>query len=215
MGDPVSTVIALNILSTFAADLIKWAAGKKVTPLDLALTATANAFPHVNGVEKTLKEWLQQPSVAEQVRKLVEGEESRADLPIDALTASLIEGTRFYYPDDSALPQQLVATFLTNVRKAYLTDGSGGFLHLANQQEATHAKIDDVIAQVQSAGGLKPSLQTHFDEANAKLEAFDYVKAKALFEVLIKEIERAPIKIPDLERRRHVGLAKSDLNLGN
>jgi tetratricopeptide (TPR) repeat protein len=94
-----------------------------------------------------------------------------------------------------------------------------GLLHVANRQEARfdgiQHQLHQVTASVESAGGLRPALQTHFDQALARLEAADYPTAKTLFESLLAEIERAPIRDRNLERRIQASLGKIAAILGD
>jgi tetratricopeptide (TPR) repeat protein len=218
--DAVVSTIALGVIGNFATDIIKWAAGTQVPPLDAAIQSTANLYSGLEGVEDTLREWLKSGAVSDALRAFIEGEVGRDEFPIQQLASILVEDTGFYLPQHSGVTaEKIIATFLTKVRSTYLTNSSIGLLHLANRQDAgfdgIQQQLNRINASVESAGGLKPALQTHFDQGLARLEAGDYPAAKALFESLLTELAEAPLRDHNLERRIHASLGQIAASLGD
>jgi hypothetical protein len=210
--EPIGTAIAVHLVSAFIHDTIKLAKGKETSPLTEAIESTERYFEGIEGLGETLREWLRNPLVAETLNSYVDGQAGRNELQIPALVSTLINNTQFYLGDDSvATATEAVEVFLGKIRAAYLTGSSISALHIANRQEARfdilEQQIQHLTAEVETAGGLKTSLQTHFDEATAKIEAEDFPAAMTLFESLLVEIERAPVRDRNLERRVHVNLA--------
>jgi tetratricopeptide (TPR) repeat protein len=216
----VVSTIALGIISNLVTDLLNWTAGGQVAPLDAAIQSTASLFPGLEGVEDTLRQWLQSVAVSDALRAFVAGEVGRDEFPVEQLASILVEKAGFYLPEHSeATAEKIISTFLVKVRSAYLTNSPAGLLHVANRQEARFDGIQQqlyqVTASVDSAGGLRPALQTHFDQALARLEAGDYPAAKALFETLLTEFERAPLRDRHLERRIRASLGQIAASLGD
>ena len=211
--EPTGTVIALHLVSDFIHDTIKFASkGEETSPVTEAIESTERYFEGIEGLGESLRQWLRNPSVAEILKTYVEGQASHSELHIPALVSTLVNNTQFYLGDNSAsTASEIVEVFLGKIRAAYLTKSPIATLHIANRQEigfdAIQRQIQHLTGAVETAGGLKTSLQTHFDEATAKVEAEDFPAARALFESLLVEIERAPVQDHNLERRVHVNLA--------
>ena len=213
----IASSIALSILGNLATDLVRSAAGQQIEPLNEAIQSTANSFPDIDGLRETLQRWLQSPSVAEAIGKYVQGDSTRGELPLATLASDLIEDAGFYLAEHShATAEKILTTFLAKVRAAYLVSPIGT-LHIANRQEASFdgltQQVQHLTAMVESAGGLKTALQTHFDQATARMESGDYPGAKTLFESLLSEIEQSPVRDRTLERQCHASLAKTLANL--
>jgi len=210
--EPIGTAIAVHLVSDLIHDTIKLAGGEETSPLTEAIESTERYFEGIEGLGETLRQWLRNPRVAEILKSYVEGQSGRNELQIPELVSTLINNTQFYLADDSAATAaQVVEVFLGKIRAGYLTRSSISALHIANRQQAEFDIIKRLMqhltTQIETAGGLKTSLQTHFDEAAAKMEAQDFLAARALFEALLVEIERAPVRDRNLERRIHVNLA--------
>ncbi len=128
-------------------------------------------------------------------------------------------GYKFYLPEHSrATAEKIILTFVSKLRAAYLADTQSGILHIANRSEAQASQqrtqltaiereVESVRAEVMAAGGLRPSLRTHFETAAATLDRGDYPSAKALFDTLLQEIRLPPLRDAELERQIHVKLA--------
>lgn len=213
------TTIALNVLSNFVTDALKWAKGEEVTPIREAVDSTELSFPELNGIANTLGEWLCHPKVNRVLTAYLEGRLGQNEFPISDLATTLLTATQFYVPEHSQpTAEKVISTFVSKLRAAYLADNSSGILYLANRTEANASreqaqltalehKLEKLDREVATAGGLRPSLQTHFDTAAAALDSGDYPAAKALFESLSEEIRVAPVRDVELERRVFVNLA--------
>lgn len=216
--NPITSTITVSVLKHLVTDIIRFAANERVEPLDQAIQSTANSFPNLEGVEETLRRWLRSPSVAETIGRYARGESARDDLSIPSLASDLVNNTGFYLGEHSqAAAEKILSTFLSKVHATYLTSPAGT-LHIANRQEAGFDMMKQLMQQltttVESAGGLKPALQTHFDRAMAHLDSGEFPAAKVLFESLLAEIERSPVRDPSLERRCHASLGQAFANLG-
>jgi tetratricopeptide (TPR) repeat protein len=210
--ESIGSAIAVHLLGAFIYDTVKLAKGEETSPLTEAIESTVRYFEGIEGLEATFRQWLLDPRVTEILTKYVEGETGRKELQIPTLVSALLSNTQFYLGEDSpAAGEEVIELFLTKVRAAYLARSSTAALHIANRQEvrfdALQEQIQHLTTEVQTGGGLKTTLQTHFDEATAKMEAEDFPAAKASFEILLVEIERAPVRDRNLERRVRVNLA--------
>lgn len=211
--EPTGTVIALHLVSDFIHDTIKLASkGEETSPVTEAIESTERYFARIEGLGETLRQWLRNPRVAEILNSYIQGQAGRNELQIPGLVSALINNTQFYLADETAASAtEVVEVFLGKIRAAYLTKSSISALHIANRQEARFDTLEQqmqhLTAEVATAGGLKTSLQTHFEEATTKMEAEDFPSARALFESLLVEIERAPVRDRNLERRVHANLA--------
>ena len=207
-----ATTIALGIISNFATDLIRWASGEQVVPLNDAIDSTVASFPQLEGLDSTLREWLRSAAVQDALRRVIEGQVAVSEFPVEQLASVLIEDAGFYLPEHSeATATKVISTFVAKVRSAYLTKSSLAVLHVANRQEALYTSLQ---AAIESAGGLKPALQTHFDQAIAQLDAANYPAAKTLFESLLTEIQSSSLRDRSLERRIHASLGQAQACLG-
>ena len=223
----VAATIALNIVSNFATDVLKWAAGESISPISEAIRSTGALFPEIDGVEDTLKQWLVHTRVTDVLNDYIAGQVGANELPLRDLVSILLEKTQFYLPEHSrATAEKIVGIFLTKLRTTYFADLQTGILHLANRGEAyasqQQAQLTAVQQQMQqltdelkTASGLKPSLQKHFEAAAVALDRGDYPTAKALFESLLTEVEIAPQRDLDLQRRVEVNLGKIASGLGD
>ena len=207
-----ATTIALGIISNFATDLIRWASGEQVVPLNDAIDSTVASFPQLEGLDSTLREWLRSAAVQDALRRVIEGQVAVSEFPVEQLASVLIEDAGFYLPEHSeATATKVISTFVAKVRSAYLTKSSLAVLHVANRQEALYTSLQ---AAIESLGGLKPALQTHFDQAIAQLDAANYPAAKTLFESLLTEIQSSSLRDRSLERRIHASLGQAQACLG-
>ncbi len=224
---PVVSTIALNVLSSFITDTLKWAKGTDVPAITKVITSTELLFPELDGVATTLRQWLMDNKVVAVLSSYVEGHTGTSDLPIEELVSVLLTKTQFYLPEHSqATAEKIVSAFVTKLRAAYLADPEIGIPYIANradahasQQQAGFAGVEkhirELTDQVQTSGGLKPSLQAHFDSAAATLGRGEYPSARALFEALLQEVRIAPVRDNELERQVNVNLANIASALGD
>jgi len=225
--DAVVSTIALNVLSNFITDALKWANGADVPAITEVITSTDQLFPELEGVAATLRQWLVDNKVISALSSYVEGHTGTSDLPIQELVSVLLTKTQFYLPEHSqATAEKIISAFVTKLRAAYVADPAIGIPYIANradahasQQRAGFAAVEQDIRkltdEVQTSGGLRPSLQAHFDSATAALERGDYPSAKALFESLLQELRMAPVRDNELERRVNINLANIASALGD
>ena len=110
--NPVVSTIALNVLSNFITDALKWAKGTDIPAITKAITSTELLFPELDGVAKTLRQWLMDSKVAAVLSSYVEGHTGTNDLPIEALVSVLLTKTHFYLPEHSqATAKRIISAF--------------------------------------------------------------------------------------------------------
>lgn len=213
------TTIGVKLITSFLSDRLRSLAGETASPLADAIASTEQSFDSIEGVGQTLRQWLEDPRIAEVLQAFIEGVTGRDELSIPELVESLLNNTQFYLPEHSRpTAEKIVATFLTKLRGAYLADPRVGTLHIANRQEAGFGfmgqKVDLLNTNIQNAGGLRPALQKQFEQAAARLEEKDYPASKAMFCSLLETLHLAPIRERELERRIEVNLGKISSSLG-
>ncbi len=225
--DPVVSTIALNVLSSFITDVLKWANGTDVPVLTKVITSTEQLFPELDGVAATLRQWLTDNKVVAVLSSYVEGYTGTSDLPIEQLVSVLLTRTQFYLPEHSqATAEKIISAFVMKLRATYVANPETGIPYIVNradahasQQQAGFAAVEQRIRElrdeVHASGGLKPSLQVHLDSATATLERGNYPSARALFESLLQEVRIAPVRDNELERQVNVNLANIYSALGD
>jgi len=224
--DPVITTIAINVLSNFVTDALRWKKGEPAPRIAEVIESTELSFPEMDGLSNTLMQWFSAAQVINVLQAYIEGHLGADQLPIDDLVKTLLTKTQFYLPEHSkATAEKIISTFVSKLRAAYLADTQSGILYIANRTEAHSSqqrtqltaieqKVESLSAQVMSAGGLRPSLQTHFETALATFDRGNYPAANALFETLLQEVRVAPIRDMELERQIYVKLANIASGLG-
>jgi tetratricopeptide (TPR) repeat protein len=213
----VAASIAVNLISNFIQDTLKLAVkGEESSPITEAIESTARYFDQIEGLKETLQQWLRDRRVTETLSAYILGRLGPEDVSVPALASVLVDETQFYLDHDLITTAAgVVEVFLAKIRAAYLARPEVSALHIANRQEsrfdALHQEIQLLRTGIESAGGVKTVIQTHFDEATAKLEAEHFQDAQALFESLLIEIDRTTTRDRTLERRVHVNLANINL----
>src|SRR5712692_1539523 len=118
---PIVEEIAVTVVAHFIADHIRMQLGARVAPIDQAITDTARAYPDIEGLETTLRNWLRQPSVVAPLQRLVSGSAGPAQMPLDDLVSALVsEETGFaMLADTEQTARAIIRTFLHSLRAAY------------------------------------------------------------------------------------------------
>jgi tetratricopeptide (TPR) repeat protein len=217
----IIATIGINVLSNFATDLLKHLRGEPAGYLDEAIASTAGAFPELEGLADSLRDWMAQPATQTELQEVIEGSKSVIELPTQMLVSELLDRTQFYVAEESRpVAEKVIATFFAKLRAAYIQDPSGqGLLLVANRQEANIQQQNDgfrdlklqlsmLAAGIADSGGLRQTLRTHLEAAKAKLDGCLYKSAAALFETLLVEIEKSSIRDVVLEREVHVSLGR-------
>jgi tetratricopeptide (TPR) repeat protein len=218
--DPISSGIALSVLGNFTTDLIRWLAGSQVSKIDEAIQSAADAFPAIEGLSKTLGEWLHDERVGKVLASYVQGEVGQKDIPVEDLVAVLLERTQFYVPDHAAaVARKIISTFVVKIRAIYLADPKIAGLHIANRLEAQSATVnaqhESLQRSIETFGGLKPSLERQFNSAVKELETGNAQIAVSLLQSLLVEVESATIRLPELERSIHAKLGNAISRIGD
>src|SRR5207245_10613711 len=86
----VAATIALNIVSNFATDVLKWAAGESISPISEAIRSTGALFPEIDGVEDKLKQWLEHTRVTDGLNDYIAGQDGAHQLPLRARVCILL-----------------------------------------------------------------------------------------------------------------------------
>lgn len=210
--ETIAASIALKVVSGFIKDAVTSAIkGEEASPLAEAIESTARYFSTLEGLPDSLRRWLRNQRVIDSLEAYVLGHIGQADLSISDLASVLTGEAQFYFGDASdSAAAAIVGVFLQKLRTAYLSDANVGNLHIANRQEKLIAglaeQIQTLSTSVETQGGAKTLIQTHFDEAVARFEAEDFQGAKVLFESLVVEMEKTSTRDRALQRRVHINL---------
>lgn len=205
---PIVEELAVTVVAHFIADRIKMQLGAHVAPIDQAVGDTGRAFPGIEGLETTLRNWLRQPSVTEPLQRLVSGSVGPAQMPLDDLVSAMVgEETGFaMLADTEQTARAIVRTFLHSLREAYWGLPEIGLPAMGN-------RLDIIVEAVGTLPALHSTLQHQYDRAESAYTRADFPTAKTLFESLLLTLDTFPGETNELRVKVRTNLARIDVQL--
>jgi hypothetical protein len=179
---PVAS-IAINVISNFISDLLKGLGGSRSSPIEVAISATVEKFPAIEGLRVTLEQWLQSPGVRSAVEEYAKGLKGFDPVRIDALSESLLQNTQFFLPDgDQEAAYEIVVRFFSEIRKQYLSIPELGIPHVANRLEEGISSSAAGFASLKSEvrGLARDSLGQQIDDARDHLQRHEHEMARRI-----------------------------------
>jgi len=180
--------LSIKVIGSLTSDLLKRAAEQTHTPVGSAIAKTVERFPQVEGLKKTLEQWLVSQRAREILEQYAKGLKGFDDIKIEVLAEALTAETQFF-PRGESTPtaQEIVSGFLAEIRTQYLKTPELGLPHIANRVEdlarSSAAGLDVLIAGMEDvkdrlSAGSGPSgentLDSLIDEAKGHLEKYRY-----------------------------------------
>lgn len=140
MAEPITTTIALNIISNFILQLsekgIKKLSSK--SPIKKAILKTVGQFRDIENLEESLENWLERTEVHKELLKFEKG---NRDIAIGNLSKTLVEKVGFYYGVKSTEKAgKILNRFFINLNEEYLKSEEAT-LHLSHQTGRMEKKI--------------------------------------------------------------------------
>lgn len=146
MSEPITTTIALNIISTFVHELTKKSIKKlsSKSPIKKAILKTVDQFKDIENLEESLEKWLDMEEVH---KEFYEFEKGNRDIPIGNLSKTMVEKVGFYYGVKSIeKAEKILNKFFSNLNEEYLKSEEAP-IHLSRQSERIErellARIDE------------------------------------------------------------------------
>jgi len=183
---------SIKILSNLAYDLLKRARGAACAPVDRAIGRTVELFREIEGLKRTLEQWLASPAVNEVLEEYTKGFKGFDDVRIDFLGETLLANTQFFLPDSARVTaQEIVSRFLAEVLNEYLATPElapriivnrleMGFARCATDFNALSAGLEEVKARLPAAAGVSDggAFDSQINEAKRHLEKYEYELAE-------------------------------------
>lgn len=212
--EPVISTIALSVLGNLATDLVRWSAKQKVDAIQDAIDSTTDTFTAIEGLSKTLSEWLTNPRVLDVLSTFVQGQIGPAEVPIQDLASALINQTQFYLPGHATpTAEKIILRFISKLRAAYLANHQTSGLYIANRQEVQFGIVNQQLAEIRneirSVNNPTSLFARRFDSAVAELNGGNVLIARSMLESLLEDLRSAPLRSGDLERSVHAKLGVS------
>lgn len=154
MAEPISTIIALNIISSFLSELSKKGIKKlsSESPIKKAILKTSDQFRDIENLEDSLEKWLDMEEVRKELEEFKKG---NRDVPIGNLSKTMVEKVGFYYGEDSAVKtEEILNKFFANLNEEYLKSDEAP-IHLSRQSQRIErellARIDEKAEEEKGA----------------------------------------------------------------